>query len=189
MDNLSFLSVEEAPYAVVDTETTGLGRLDRIIEISVILANKDFSALEEYSSLVNPRIPVTAQKIHGITGSMLEHAPDFSFLSESLCSLLEGRVFVAHNAAFDITMIEKELSILGKRSPIKKFLCTKALGKKLRTAKDLRLSSLCTKFGIVNDNAHRSLSDARATLSLLSCLFFESKKNRMIRSKDLGFLE
>ena len=57
-----------AGLAVVDVETTGLNpATDRIIEIGVVTLDERGNVEGEWTSLINPECPVSAQFVHGIT--------------------------------------------------------------------------------------------------------------------------
>ena len=91
-------------YAVVDVETTGGSpdRGHRITEIAVVLIEGGVIA-EDFQTLINPgrSIPPRVAQLTGITDEMVVGAPFFEDVAEDLLDWLEGRVFVAHNAAFD----------------------------------------------------------------------------------------
>ena len=88
--------------AFVDLETTGAtASQDRITEIGIILV--DESGVQEWSSLVNPetRISGFIESLTGISNEMVAEAPRFCDLASRVYKMLEGRLFVAHNARFD----------------------------------------------------------------------------------------
>ena len=88
--------------AFVDLETTGAtATQDRITEIGIILV--DDSGVQEWSSLVNPetRISGFIENLTGISNEMVAAAPRFCDLAGRVYKMLEGRIFVAHNARFD----------------------------------------------------------------------------------------
>lgn len=91
---------------ILDTETTGLDRGSEIVEISIIEARTGLILL---NTLVRPvklgGIPPEATAIHGINNEMVENAPSFVEIADSIVSILQGRVVVAYNAAFDFNML------------------------------------------------------------------------------------
>ena len=65
-------------WGVVDVETTGFSRLDRIVEVAVVvLDDRASSVTAEFATLVNPQRPMGATGVHGITESMVASAPTF----------------------------------------------------------------------------------------------------------------
>lgn len=96
----------------LDTETTGLGDIDRLCQIAYKLQNS-----EMVTSMYKPpvEIGVEAMAVHKITDKMVrdlppfENSPEHKYLVNTLKS--KNTVLVAHNAPFDIKMIEREKDI------------------------------------------------------------------------------
>jgi len=91
----------------LDTETTGLGKTDRLCQCAYIFKG------EEYDELFLPpvAISVEAQSISHITPKHVAGKPDFegSEMQGHLQGLLaEGVVLVAHNAPYDIEMLARD---------------------------------------------------------------------------------
>jgi len=98
------------PVVVLDVETTGLAATDRIVEIALATLDPDtLEIVEEYDTLVNPLRDISADvsNIHGLTASNLEAAPTFSEIAPAIATRLNGAVLVAHNARFDIRMLQQ----------------------------------------------------------------------------------
>lgn len=95
-------------YAVVDVETTGLARDDRIISAAVYRLDARGEVEDHWYTMVNPERDPGPVWIHGLTSDMLEGAPLFPEIAEEFAARLDGRVLVAHNAVFDWSMIARE---------------------------------------------------------------------------------
>ena len=84
----------------LDTETTGLDRSDRLVEIGVV----DDAGAVIFQSLINPQMPIprAVTAIHGITDAMVRDAPPLDAVAAALRAMLiaDGTV-VIYNAAFD----------------------------------------------------------------------------------------
>ncbi len=145
---------------VIDCETTGLGRQDRIVEIAVVtLDSQTWEPTDEYDTLINPERDVGPVGVHGITATMVEAAPMFAEVAAALRRRLHGSILVAHNLPFDTRMLRQEFDRLGVAFSAGAGLCTfRATGEKLIAA--------CQRFGIRLNNQHRALADARATATL-----------------------
>lgn len=153
-----------ANIAVIDIETTGFGRQDRVVEIGVVVA--DLHSLEvhaEFDSLVNPLRDVGPTQVHGITASMVEAAPTFEEVASAIAALIDGSVLVAHNLAFDQRFLRTEFDRVGVDLDAGRGLCT------LRMSGE-RLDLACTRHGIALAEHHRALADARATLALYNAI-------------------
>ncbi|MEV5984324.1 DEDDh family exonuclease [Streptomyces sp. NPDC052051] len=149
-------------YAVVDVETTGLSRDDRIISAAVYRLDGRGEVEDHWYTLVNPQRDPGPVWIHGLTSSMLQGAPLFQDVAEEFAARLDGRVLVAHNAVFDWSMIAREYARAEREAPVRQRLCTIALSKELGLPlPNHKLETLAAHFGVVQQRAHHALDDAR----------------------------
>jgi DNA polymerase-3 subunit epsilon len=149
-------------YAVVDVETTGLARDDRIISAAVYRLDARGEVEDHWYTMVNPERDPGPVWIHGLTSDMLEGAPLFHDIAEEFASRLQDRVLVAHNAVFDWQMIAREYARVKREAPVRQRLCTIALSKELGLPlPNHKLESLAAHFGVVQERAHHALDDAR----------------------------
>ncbi|WP_437020779.1 DEDDh family exonuclease [Streptomyces sp. enrichment culture] len=149
-------------YAVVDVETTGLARDDRIISAAVYRLDARGEVEDHWYTLVNPERDPGPVWIHGLTSEVLEGAPLFQDVAEEFSARLDGRVLVAHNAVFDWQMIAREYARARREAPVRQRLCTIALSKELGLPlPNHKLESLAAHFGVVQRRAHHALDDAR----------------------------
>jgi DNA polymerase-3 subunit epsilon len=157
----------DSPVAFVDIETSGCTPgLHRIIDVAVIGvtgSKVDF----EWQSLVNPGVPVPAgiTALTGIDNDMLLDAPSFERIARELRERLEGRVFIAHNVRFDYGFIRREFAGIGTpwRSPN---LCTVRLSRALYPDMPRHnLDAVMERHGIVIENRHRAMPDAKVLLA------------------------
>ncbi|WP_406860136.1 DEDDh family exonuclease [Streptomyces sp. HUAS MG47] len=149
-------------YAVVDVETTGLARDDRIVSAAVYRLDAHGNVEDHWYTLVNPERDPGPVWIHGLTTDMLADAPLFPDVAAEFSERLDGRVLVAHNAIFDWGMIAREYARAERTAPVRQRLCTIALAKELALPlPNLKLESLAAHFGVVQQRAHNALDDAR----------------------------
>ncbi|MBV2151344.1 DEDDh family exonuclease [Kitasatospora sp. SUK 42] len=149
-------------FAVVDVETTGLGRSDRVISAGVYQLDPDGEVTDHWYTLVNPERDPGPVWIHGLTAELLGTAPIFPQIAEEFATRLANRVLVAHNALFDWNMISREFSRAGLRAPVEQRLCTMVLSRDLRLPlPNGKLASLAAHFGVQQRHAHNALDDAR----------------------------
>ena len=158
-------------YAVVDVETTG-GRYrngHRMTEIAIVDVRNGVVA-DQFRTLLNPgrRVPFAAERLTGITSEMAAAAPFFDEVAEEVRDRIEGRVFVAHGAAFDWGWVRAHLVDAVGDVPRVERLCTVRLARRLLP--DLRsrnLDALADYFRIPVHDRHRAHGDALATARVL----------------------
>ncbi|EPH42821.1 DEDDh family exonuclease [Streptomyces aurantiacus] len=149
-------------YAVVDVETTGLSRDDRIISAAVYRLDATGEVEDHWYTLVNPQRDPGPVWIHGLTSDKLADAPLFADIADEFAARLADRVLVAHNAVFDWSMIAREYARAERTAPVRQRLCTIALSKELGLPlPNHKLESLAAHFGVVQRHAHHALDDAR----------------------------
>lgn len=157
-------------YAVVDVETTGLDPLsDRIIDIGVILADENAQPYEHYTTRINPLRPVGATFIHGLTDEDLRDSPTFADVADHLAQLLDGKVLVAHNAAFDAKFLQTSFERAGYSAKIdaRASVCTMDQSRIYLPEGRHNLLACVERAGVPSRPAHRGLADTQCALELL----------------------
>ncbi|HEY0969897.1 MAG TPA: exonuclease domain-containing protein [Gemmatimonadales bacterium] len=158
-------------YVVVDVETTG-GRAtggDRVTEIAAVVVERG-QVVERFDTLVNPgrSIPPWITSITNITWDMVRDAPRFSDVCERVTSMLDGRVFVAHNASFDWGFVSAEVERASGQRLEGRRLCTVRLARKILPQLPRRsLDHVTRHYGIEIEARHRAAGDAIATAEVL----------------------
>lgn len=170
-DNGPPIKLNDLEYVVVDTETTGGSMMygHRITEIAIVRVNASGNILHEYTTLVNPgrSIPAAITAITHIDSRMVRSAPRFEDIAEDVRSLLDGRIFVAHNATFDWSFVSGELVRTTGQPLFGRKLCTVRLARKVVPEVRRRsLDHLSYYFNVPNEARHRAFGDARATAVL-----------------------
>ncbi len=172
-------------YSVIDIETTG-GRagVGRITEIAIyIMEGREI--VNEFVSLVNPecRIPPYISRLTGITDEMVANAPRFFEIARDIVEITGQTIFVAHNAPFDYTFVQKEFEGLGYQYE-REVICTVRLSRKIIPGhRSYSLGRLCEELGIPLSDRHRASGDARATALLLKHLI-DCRGEYIIPSED-----
>lgn len=156
-------------YSVIDVETTGgKSSTNRITEIAIVKTD-GYTILDKYSSLVNPhrKIDSFVVQLTGITDKMVADAPNFEDLIETIEEFSKDTIFVAHNVAFDYSILKSEYKKANKIFKRNK-LCTVQMSRKiLKDQESYSLGKLTNSLGIKLINRHRALGDAEATALLL----------------------
>ena len=152
--------------AIVDVETTGAHPVhDRLTEIAIVRVDHG-AVVERWESLVNPGVPIPPmiQQLVGITDAMVAEAPAFGALADRVEALLEGCVFVAHNARFDYGFIKNAFGRLGRafEAPV---LCTVKLSRALYPEHHRHgLDAIMARHGLSCVARHRAMGDAEVLL-------------------------
>ncbi len=168
-------------YNVIDIETTGgSSKTHKIIEIAIVTFDGT-KIIDTYSTLINPGryIPPFITSLTGITNDMVESAPAFEEVADSILTKTAENIFVAHNVNFDYGFVKSEFNELGVKFDRKK-LCTVRLSKRIFPGfRSYGLGTLSKDLGISINDRHRALGDAEATAKVLS-LLIENDKNNFI---------
>lgn len=97
-------------FIVLDTETTGFSRDDRIVEFSFLLFEKD-KITDRFSRRCDPGVPINpdASKVHGIFNVDVSGEPPFTKHLPALRNWLDTAIpIVAHSLRFDLRMLLQE---------------------------------------------------------------------------------
>ncbi len=125
---------------------------------------------KEFSHLIKPEPYYFNKKfieIHGITPRMVEHAPSFDDLWGTIGHYFETDALVAHNAAFDMTVLKACLERADIYARLPEVFCTYRLSRKwVKGLPNYKLNTLCDHFGIAL-NHHEALSDARGAAKIM----------------------
>ena len=161
------------PIVVLDFETTGLSSaVDRIIEIGAVKM-KDGVIVEELSLLCDPGVPLKPKitEITGITDLMLRGKESPAEGVAKLLTFIGDCAVVAHNAPFDMGMLEAECARMGVafHAPA---VDTLVFARRLYPGqRSYKLGAVCKLLGVSLKNAHRAVHDAGATALCLARMF------------------
>lgn len=171
--------IDTTTFSVLDVETTGLSpEYNRIIEIAIVKV-KNGEITDSYNTLINPgkRIPPSITELTGISDDDIEDAPFFADVVDEVTAFLDGTVFVAHNASFDIGFMKAELYRCGVESFQPVNVCTVRLARRIYPElRSKSLASVAMHLNIKNESAHRALSDAKATARIFIKMLLELKE-------------
>src|SRR5690554_1740000 len=150
------------PFAFIDVETTGINPVaDRIIEVGIVRVENG-KVVHKFQTLVNPHsfVPPEIVQLTGISTIQLERAPDFTEIQGQIKEVLDGAIFVAHNARFDYEFVKNEFKRNGN-SFTSKVLCTVKLSRKLFPSLPRHnLDTIIQHFAITAEKRHRAFDDA-----------------------------
>ncbi|WP_298377390.1 3'-5' exonuclease [Azospirillum sp.] len=147
----------------IDFETANESRTSACSIGVAWIENGRVTATEEH--LIRPRemrFNPFNSAIHGIRADDVADAPEFPAVWARLRERLDGRLILAHNAAFDLSVLRHTLTDYGLVWPVCPYLCTVTLARRAwPTLTAHKLNHLADFLGIALDH-HRAGSDAEA---------------------------
>lgn len=108
------LSRDPSTWVILDTETTGLGPGDEVVQIAIIDGAGNVLI---NNVLVKPTVSISegARGVHGITEEMIASAPRFLEVLPAIRDAVHGKVVVIYNASFDISLLTQSARASGER--------------------------------------------------------------------------
>tara|TARA_Y100000590_G_scaffold193987_1_gene220408 strand:+ start:786 stop:1463 length:678 start_codon:yes stop_codon:yes gene_type:complete len=155
---------------ILDTETTGLSTTEkhRIVEIGCIELENQIPTNKIFHEYLNPQRPVSedAYKIHGYSDSFLSDKKKFSEIAESFCNFIKDKKIIIHNAPFDLSFLNYELSLVNLKKIDKiNVIDTLEIARQKYPGAQNSLDALCKRFNI--DNSKREKHTALIDCELL----------------------
>ena len=159
---------------VLDTETTGLEVKDghRIVEIGCIELENQFPTSKKFHYYLNPERKVSekAFEVHGYTDEFLASQKKFSEVCDEFLNFIENKKLIIHNARFDLSHLNNELSLIGRKKIDKKnIIDTLELARDKFPGSQVNLDALCKRFRV--DNSRRTKHTALMDCELLSKVY------------------
>lgn len=182
--------IKKARYCVFDLEATGLSaKYDEIIEFGGVILEEGL-VVERLQMFIKPKKPISAH-ISELTHITNEDVKDADSIEEALPKILkfiENSVLVAHNAEYDMGMLNAALINCGYEPYQGCYIDTLDLAKFLLT--DRRFYSLGNiarsyKVAYDSDVAHRADYDAEVLSEVFTHLQKELEKKEMLKLSDI----
>jgi len=168
------LPLRTQEFLVVDTETNGRPGEDcELTEVGAVLVGGG-ELHDRWETLCAVRAPLSRgiQRLTGITQGMVDEAPAAETTLPEFAELLQGRVLVAHSAAFDRRVLAQAFARAGLAWPDPPSLCTVAMARRLHPlARQRKLPLLAASLGIEVEVSHRALADAETCARVFCALF------------------
>ena len=151
---------------ILDTETTGLAVKDghRIVEIGCIEIENLIPTPKKFHCYLNPERKVSekALEIHGYTDNFLSDKKKFVEIADDFLKFIKEKKLIIHNAEFDLSHINNELNLIGKKPILKdNVIDTLELARNKYPGSSISLDALCKRFRIYNSRRtkHTALID------------------------------
>lgn len=159
-------TVWEDGWVTFDTETTGFGSDARVVEFGAVYFERG-EPVHEWSTLIYPdgvnwsdsRVQ-EALSVNNLSFETLSRQPRFVDVMPNILLELSVPVLVAHNAEFDLRMLNQEFTRAG-RAPLcpELVVCTCQLAASM-TGRKRKLSYVAERYGVQQSGAHRATVDA-----------------------------
>jgi DNA polymerase-3 subunit epsilon len=159
---------------VLDTETTGLSVKDghRIVEIGCVELDNLIPTSNKFHCYLNPEKKVSekALEVHGYTDEFLSDKKKFIEIADDFILFISGKKLVIHNAEFDITHLNNELEIAGKKKIDREnVIDTLEIARDKYPGSQISLDALCKRYRI--DNSKRAKHTAILDCELLTKVY------------------
>ena len=171
---------------VLDTETTGLEpeQGHRVIELGAVEIVDRRLTGKRLQLYVHPQrdIDDAAFEVHGLDAGFLADKPKFAEVADEFLNFIADADLVIHNAPFDISFIDYELSLLGgERKTCVDALCSVtdslALARRKHPGQKNSLDALCRRYGV--DNSARELHGALLDAEILADVYLAMTGGQM----------
>ena len=165
---------------VLDTETTGLSIREghRIVEIGCIELDNLIPTKNKFHCYLNPERKVSekALEVHGYTDKFLSNQKKFSEIGEEFLDFIKDKRLIIHNAEFDLSHLNNEFAILGKKKITNEVLDTLVLARDKFPGSPVSLDALCKRYRI--DNSKRTQHTALIDCDLLAKVYINLTDQR-----------
>ncbi len=118
-------------FAAIDFETANY-QSDSPCQVAVVIV-EDGRLVSEHSWLIRPRNLYFSERcvaVHGILPKDVINEPEWDEVWDELWPIIEGRVLIAHNAMFDMAVLNSTLGTYDIACPRIDFQCTRLIARR-----------------------------------------------------------
>ncbi len=154
-------------FAAIDFETATAAR-NSACSVAVVEV-RDGQLYDSYYTLIQPpanRYNWFNTRIHGITREDTANVPGFADIWAKLRTHLEGRIVVAHNSSFDMSVLRACLTESGLPAPMFSYCDTVKISQKVWPELENHKLDTVGSFLHIDFNHHNALDDARTCAAI-----------------------
>lgn len=154
-------------FAAIDFETATAAR-NSACSVAVVEV-RDGQLYDAYYTLIQPpanRYNWFNTRIHGITREDTANVPGFADIWAKLRTHLEGRIVVAHNSSFDMSVLRACLTESGLPAPMFSYCDTVKISQKVWPELENHKLDTVGSFLHIDFNHHNALDDARTCAAI-----------------------
>jgi len=175
--NFMDISLYDAEFSIVDTETTGIDiATAKIVNIAAVKI-KNFKIIDYYNTFINPGIKINEDSIkwHGITDEIVKDKPYVVEVLPEFLKFIKNSVIVGHHIKFDMDMISKEMLETYKCAINQKYLDTMFIYTRGVIKRDdhVGLDYLLDLYKVKCIGRHTALGDAMATAEVFNKMIMQ----------------
>ena len=170
----------------LDFETTGKNPVSaRAVQIAVL----DHAGRSLLYSMINPGVPIPpdASDVNGIRDMDVKDAPSWPQIFPQVAQCLEGKVIVAHGAAYDRAILFNESLRHGLPVLVNQWICSMRLTVRVFNLENARVSlrNACLMAGEPVDDLilHDGKSDSLAAMRLVAGLYAKVSAEEMCHDR------
>jgi DNA polymerase III epsilon subunit-like protein len=166
--------MKRTEWVLIDTETTGLGSDDWVIEVCIqqMLGWRPVGASRSWLINAPKSVGSRAFSVHGISNDMLERLGEEPRKAhDSILDFIDGRPFGAFNLPFDRRMLSADwnrLKVAKNRRPLDALCALRLARLFIPDSSGYRLAHLADHLKLRNKPKHRAKHDVKATAEMLS---------------------
>ncbi len=158
---------------VLDTETTGISVKEghRIVEIGCIELDNLVPTKNKFHCYLNPdrKVSQKAFEVHGYSDDFLSKQKKFLEIADEFLEFIKNKKIIIHNAEFDLSHLNNELKIIGKKEINNEIIDTLILARDKFPGSPSNLDALCKRYRI--DNSRRVKHTALVDCDLLAKVY------------------
>lgn len=167
-------------WVIWDTETTGIGETDEIIQIGIVGLGGSILLDSLVRPLNRKQIPSEATAIHRITMKMLANAPSYPEVIPTLAKVLRRKSIVAYGVEFENRLLRQT----AKRNAGRLLRCSWscAMMQYSRFVGEWMDSKDDYKWQKLPEARHNAVADCRATLKVIKMMAATGLSGRVRQS-------
>ena len=175
---------------VLDTETTGISIKDghRIVEIGCIELENLIPTKNRFHCYLNPERKVSEQafQVHGYSDEFLSKQIKFSDICQKFLDFIKNKRLIIHNAEFDLSHLNNELSLLGESAISNEVVDTLILARNKFPGSSVSLDGLCKRYRIDNSKRvqHTALIDCDLLVKVYVNLIDQKEPTLNFKNKN-----
>lgn len=155
-------------YTIFDIQFTGINTDDRLVEIGLLQMDHRGHIIREYETLLNPERPINNAALHGISEGMVENAPTFEEVAETVEDFITKTDYLfAFNLPLKWRMLGYAFMHTRRPIPQTQAQCLQAFIRRVAPQSPRKLKDICTSHGVSLFNPHRSLPRVQALAKVL----------------------